>query len=83
VEDAQQARLGLSLDRLLGQLAQGTNRLSHLLEVCAPAVARHEVRFEARPLERLHSALKVIGNKLHELLAGQIIDIVSHSKGSQ
>jgi hypothetical protein len=54
--------------------------LPHLLEICAAAVARHEVRFEARPLERLHSALEVIGNKLHELLAGQVIDIVSHSK---
>jgi hypothetical protein len=54
--------------------------LPYLLEVCAAAVARQKVRFEARPLERLHSTLDVIGNKLHELLTGQVVDIVSHSK---
>ena len=71
-EGLQQLALGLRGKRLRRQVAEGADRLAHLVEVGRAAVAPGQVALEAGAVLARQGALEVLGDQLDQLPAGHL-----------
>ena len=60
-------------NRFAGKMAQGVDRLSHLIQVRRAKGTRREMCVEARAVRGRKALLEVVGHELYELLAGQVL----------
>src|SRR5688572_6222817 len=72
-EESEKVVSGRRREVVLGQAAQGMDRLPHLIEVGLAAATGGDVCLEASPLLQRERALEIVGDELHELLAGEAV----------